>query len=967
MSLCSSVFAMSVEHSVPEAGCADLHQEVGISETALGHLLSTTHLEKGSADLKDIMRGLPSELPIPKGNYAKLSLLALAEEPDIGLTPAEIWKKVRESRKDYGSERVYNGIKKSIGFLKPRYATTAGVARGGTRTKLTQAGYQCAKKLRRMQTKSSGSTASGSIAWTGLQGNNEDVICFGNEEAAEKFSPLPEETEETYLSSTLPDFAANHQVTWQISDWSWDPQTLSIVPIISSTSSVSRDKPAVSTDNRGDQLMRAEEEVTSTWDLLADCNPVPVAREARAEIKSVKDALSTYFQRPMEAPDDNTSGRSLIAHGNGVLQLPSGVALSRITQEPPVSVHANIHDTFAGMSASDEGTSSTPLPQVDAETEGTWLSSVRNIRFVAKLMDKTPGELNADLKPNLLSMLSALLPGNAINAKEGYVNPGCVRVVLDIEARGHRSNGSLADVAPALLNLVNSSDPKTAKLWGEGRILLQWEDQVLALADGDMIAVATGKSPRISSVSCCVHCSSKTHNVVLKSQGLQEDVRVRCRFNGRYLPTRREQVSEVEGSKGLWKTVVSVSGFDGAEGVATLELESADGMLLSEPSLMLICKDVAVVKEISSLSNTELLTQGDVNACVSDLGRAIQPPSTDMDILEACERFCRLLHFVCDLGWSHTAGMIFGRAVEYLVFMDSRGHHQGLETLVKMAAVKGTTAPKGWSLLQYTSHVMMRNNMNPQEFRDVSMNHRVKKLVGILFGTPKSFSYQGPIKQISAPTPEAPRLDLKRMTNGDMMSKSFWSCNGFTDISLETKYLSACSQYTFKADVVVAVAFLMTIMDILPDGQYGLYFLPSLSVICFLLFKDMLMLHHEKLLIIRQLVFSIQIYMTLVSCPSMIAFEADKYLKTMLLSKAIHFAAYHQVRSFAYILLQILCFMLHHFIFITAGPWDWGAYKFKLVIDISLLFVETGAILWCERNLRKSFISSEKFSIKKVL
>ncbi|KAK3275394.1 hypothetical protein CYMTET_16477 [Cymbomonas tetramitiformis] len=967
---------MSVEDSVPEAGCADpFHQEVGASEIELGPLLSTTHLEKRAADHNTMMRGSPIELPVPKGNYAKLSLLALAEEPDIGLTPAEIWKKVLESHKEYGTERVYNGIKKSIGFLKPRYATAAGVARGGTRTKLTQAGYQCAKKLRRMQTNSSGSTASASTAWTGLQGKNKDVMCFGNEEPAEKFSPSPEETEETFLSSTVPDFAANHQVTWQISDWSWDPQTLSIVPIISSISSVSGEEPAVSTDDResevrldnlaassGDQLMSTEEEVTSTWDLIADCNALPVVGEPRAESKTVKEALSTYFQRPMEAPDENITGQSFFAHGSGALQHPSGVALSQIIQEPPVSVHTNIHDTFAGMSSSDEGTSSTPLPQVDVETEGgNWLSPVRNFRFVAKLMDKTPGELNADLKPNMLSMLTALLPGSAINAKEGYVSSGCVRIVLDVEARGRCSNVSLSDVAPALLNLVNSSDPKTAKLWGEGRILLQWEDQVLALADGDMVAVGTGKSPRISSVSCCVHCSSTTQNVVLNSQGLQEDVRVRCRFNGRYLPTRGEQVSEVEGSKGLWKTVLSVSGFDGAEGVATLELESADGTLLSEPSLMLICKDMAVVKEISSLQHTELLTQRDISALIGDLGRAIQPPSTDTDILEACERFSRLLQFACDLGWAHTAGMILGRTVEYLVFMDSRGHHQGLETLVKLAAANGTAAPNGWSLLQYTSHVMKGKSMSRQEFRDVYMSQRVKKLIGILLGTPMPSSYQGPIKQISASAPAAPRIDLEQI----MTSKPFWFCNGFTDTALEREYLSACYLFTSKADVVVAVACLMIMIDDYPSSQYGLCLCPTLSVIWFMLFKDISKLHYDKLLIIRQLVFSVLIYLSTENNPLLITFEAQEYLKIMLLSKVMHFVAYHQVRSFTYVSLQILSLMLQQIM--TATILDWGACKSKLLVDMPLLFVESGAIFLCEGYLRKSFSSSESVSVKKIL
>lgn len=86
------------------------------------------------------------ELPVPRGVYSKVILTILHGAPE-GLTPLEIWRKLQRVRPDLNSERIYNGIKKSVTMLRPIYAYSVGTARGGTRSKLTPEGFRCAEGL----------------------------------------------------------------------------------------------------------------------------------------------------------------------------------------------------------------------------------------------------------------------------------------------------------------------------------------------------------------------------------------------------------------------------------------------------------------------------------------------------------------------------------------------------------------------------------------------------------------------------------------------------------------------------------------------------------------------------------------------------------------------------------------------------------------------------------------------------
>lgn len=93
-----------------------------------------------------------TELRVPSGTYSKLFLIALAETPDVGRTPAEIFRSLAEKRPqlELETKRVYYGLKKAIRSLRPHYAELAGPARGGSRSKLTPRGLACALKIKKV-------------------------------------------------------------------------------------------------------------------------------------------------------------------------------------------------------------------------------------------------------------------------------------------------------------------------------------------------------------------------------------------------------------------------------------------------------------------------------------------------------------------------------------------------------------------------------------------------------------------------------------------------------------------------------------------------------------------------------------------------------------------------------------------------------------------------------------------------
>lgn len=390
-------------------------------------------------------------------------------------------------------------------------------------------------------------------------------------------------------------------------------------------------------------------------------------RRRRAQLENQKTKLPEKLL-PLPVDDNSEVGKML----HSLMQNPSqlhalklllGVQTnSALPSAAQISAFGRTELASACASSDDAGTSDPPAYSLARnilsgkdEFAPKFDSEHRALRLSLKLFNRTPADLPADLRPQLLSWLQASPVG-----MESYIRPGCVYLTVQflVETSTYLALAS-GGVAALLEHLLWNTG---CKFWHQGVFLAQVFDQLGVVSGGQILhkmpVNSLPETPRITSLSpVCVVGSELSTVKVAGTRLAKPNSTIICRFKGQ---TVLSEVGIPPGSCHEHTIKLHTPEWQGC-GTALVELSCGSVLTNSKP--IMVVDDPAVAAEINRLS-VEKLERGqeELDSLLVDLGLVFQHLSGQAAVgcgtTILAEKARRTLAFACDMGWVHVAAKV---------------------------------------------------------------------------------------------------------------------------------------------------------------------------------------------------------------------------------------------------------------------------------------------------------------------